>query len=204
LKVALPAGHTVVVEQAIATITKDEATEVVPSLDVTQVYAAHADMVWSTLQRLGVHPADLEDVLQEVFVVVHQRLHTFDHSAKITTWLFGICLRVTSHYRRRAFRRYEQPTEVVPEDDSAPPDIDPEQAAADRQWRQRLHEILDKMDPDKRVVFVMFEVDELPCDEIAARLGIPEGTVYSRLHAARQQFEKHAARLRARDGGGGR
>ena len=51
---------------------------------VTRIYQANADFVWRSLQRLGVRDADLDDVLQEVFVVVHQRLHTFDGTAKMT------------------------------------------------------------------------------------------------------------------------
>ena len=60
------------------------------ALTVTAVYEAHADFVWASLQRLGVRAPDLDDVLQEVFVVVHQRLHTFDGSAAMTTWLYEI------------------------------------------------------------------------------------------------------------------
>lgn len=76
-------------------------------LDVSRVYREQAGFVWASLQRLGVRAPDLEDVLQEVFVVVHKRLGTFDGSSKITTFLFGICLRVASAYRRRGFRRNE-------------------------------------------------------------------------------------------------
>ena len=81
--------------------------EVRPAIAVTRVYEGHARFVWASLQRLGVRDADLEDVLQEVFVVVHQRLHTFDGTSKMTTCLFGICLRVASASRRRSFRQNE-------------------------------------------------------------------------------------------------
>ncbi|MNC92328.1 RNA polymerase sigma factor [compost metagenome] len=60
-------------------------------------------------------------------------------------------------------------------------------------------EILDAMDLEKRVVFVMFELEELAAPEIARELGIPVGTVYSRLDAARKEFERAAGRLRARE-----
>jgi RNA polymerase sigma-70 factor (ECF subfamily) len=165
---------------------------------VTRIYLANADFVWRSLQRLGIRDADLDDVLQEVFVVVHQRLQTFDGSAKMTTWLFGICLRVASAYRRRGFRRNETSVAEPPE----PTDREiasPEQDLAAAESRRRLDTLLDELDLERRAVFVMFEVDEMPCEEIAQMLGVPVGTVYSRLHAARKSFQKALARMQARD-----
>lgn len=171
-------------------------------LDVTEVYSRHAGFVWATLQRLGVRPSDLDDMLQEVFMIVHQRLHTFDHSSKVTTWLFGICLRAASDYRRRAFRRREQIGDHAVEEALSPSDASPENDLAERQARARLALCLDELDLDKRVVFVMFEIEELSCEAIAAVVGIPVGTVYSRLHAARKQFERAVARQHVRDAHG--
>jgi RNA polymerase sigma-70 factor (ECF subfamily) len=162
--------------------------------DVESIHREHADFVWRSLQRLGVPDADVEDLLQEVFLVVHRRLGSFDGSSRMTTWLFGICLRVASTYRRRAHRRRERSVEQVP-DEASPDDRGPEQAAAVRQAHDRLRVALDSMDLEKRAIFVMFEIDEMACDEIAAILGIPLGTVYSRLHAARKAFELAIDRL---------
>jgi RNA polymerase sigma-70 factor (ECF subfamily) len=170
-----------------------------PALDASAVYSAHADFVWASLQRLGVRPHDLDDVLQEVFVIVHQRLHTFDHSSKLTTWLFGVCLRAASDYRRRAYRRREQVGDEAVEEPATAEASTPEDAAVGQQSRARLDRILEELDLEKRAVFVMFEVEELSCDEIAAIVGAPVGTVHSRLHAARKQFEKAVGRQMARD-----
>jgi RNA polymerase sigma-70 factor (ECF subfamily) len=167
------------------------------ALDVTRLHAEHAAFVWATLQRLGVRDADLEDMLQEVFVVVHKRLDTYDPNARATAWLFGIAVRVAAAYRRRAYRRHEHTVDPFPEpscDDSGP-----EASASAVQARRRLEAILDEMDLEKRAVFVMFEIDELPCEEIAATLGVPVGTIHSRLYTARQAFAKILARHQARD-----
>lgn len=174
------------------------------SLDVAHVYEENAAFVWASLQRLGVRDSDLEDVLQEVFVVVHKRIATFDGSSKVTTWLFGICMRVASAYRRRGFRRNETCVADPPESVDA---RSPEADLAARESRRRLEALLDELDLDKRAVFVMFEIDELSCDDIAELLDVPVGTVYSRLHAARKDFQKALARMHARDAhgfGGGR
>ena len=171
-------------------------------IDVAAVYAAHGEFVWASLQRLGVQPSDLHDVLQEVFIVVQQRLRSFEGHSTMRTWLFGISIRVVAAYRRRAYRRREQPTAEFAER-VAPPIDDPEVAAMREQARERLSAILDELDLERRAVFVMFEIDEMSCEEIASALCVPIGTVYSRLHRARKDVERVAARWLARDAHGG-
>jgi RNA polymerase sigma-70 factor, ECF subfamily len=155
-------------------------------LDVTAIHAAHADFVWSALQRFGVRDADLEDALQEVFVVVHRRLDSYDGVSKVTTWLYGIAMRVAAAFRRRAHVRREQAVDEVPEPDDET--FTPEELASRKQARATLDAILDAMDLDRRAVFVMFEIEEMSCEEIATVVGVPVGTVYSRLHKARKEF----------------
>lgn len=191
-----------VIEVADETLREGAADGASPALvlDAAAIYENHGRFVWASLQRLGVRDPDLEDVLQEVFVVVHQRLHTFDGSSKITTWLFGVCLRVASGYRRRGYRRLELAVAEPPE-----PTLEravtatPEEDLAAQQSRKRLELLLDDMDLEKRAVFVMFEIDEMPCEDIASLLGVPVGTVYSRLHSARKQFQRALLRLQARE-----
>jgi RNA polymerase sigma-70 factor (ECF subfamily) len=166
-------------------------------LNAAEVHAAHAEFVWRSLARLGIKDADLPDMLQEVFLVVHRRAHAFDGSSKLTSWLFGICLRVAASYRRRAHRRYEaqlEPGQLPPAAEASSPEL----ALQQREARSKLDALLDTMSLDKRAVFVMFEVDNLSCAEIAAELGVPIGTVHSRLHAARAAFSKALQRQRAR------
>jgi len=164
--------------------------------EVVSIHNRYAEFVWLTLQRLGVRDSDIEDLLQEVFVVVHRRLDSFDGSAKMSTWLFGICMRIAAAYHRRAFRRRERTVAQVP-DRAAPGDENPERAAVTRQAQERLHAALDLMDLEKRAIFVMFEIDEVPCETIAEMLSIPIGTVYSRLHTARQAFARALERVQA-------
>jgi RNA polymerase sigma-70 factor (ECF subfamily) len=178
-----------------------EATEgprVATLLDLSSIHDEHAEFVWLSLQRLGVRDDDIEDLLQEVFVVVHRRLNSFDGSARMTTWLFGICMRVVAAYRRRAFRRREQLAAQVPEQATNLGES-PEEVAIAQQRRDRLRAILDALDLEKRAILVMYELDELPCEAIAEILGIPVGTVHSRLHAARKAFRAALARQEALD-----
>lgn len=183
-----------------ATVARESGGQDARALDVERVHAAHADFVFRSLSRLGVREPDLLDMLQEVFVIVYRRAGSYDGTSKLTSWLFGICLRVAAGYRRKLHRRREQPL-----DDQAvaasPDEQGPEHAAEALRARAELHAILDQMSLDKRAVFVMFEIDAMSCAEIASTLGLPLGTVHSRLHAARGEFERVLQRRRAQRGG---
>ena len=174
------------------------ACKVVEELSLEAIHESHADFVWCSLQRLGVRPPDLEDALQDVFVVVHGKLSTFDGSSRLSTWLFGICLRVASGQRRKAYRHRETWSADLEGAAGTSPDAEPEAALLEREARQTLEQVLDQLAPDRRAVFVMFEIEGIGCSEIADMLGLPLGTVYSRLSAARADFSKVALRLRKR------
>ena len=161
--------------------------------DLRAIYRQHARFVWLSLQRLGVHPSDLDDVAQDVFVIVHRRLDSFDRRARVTTWLFGICMRVAANYRRR--RRWTRELLSGWTEDERPALL----LAADdvlvrREERALAERALDRLDVAKRAIFVMFEIESLSCLEIAELMSVPVGTVYSRLHGARRQLAKTIAR----------
>ena len=163
-------------------------------LDVTQLHDEYADFVWRSLQRLGVATSSLEDALQDVFFVVHRRLDSYDGSSKISTWLFGICLRVASTHRKRAYLKHEQGSldQCDPADDGLL--SNPEQNTLRHEAERRLEQGLEAMALERRAVFVMFEIEGMPASAIAEILGIPTGTVHSRLHKARAEFTAAIAR----------
>lgn len=171
------------------------------SWTVASIHAQHAGFVWASLHRLGVPESDRPDLLQEVFVVVHRRLDSFDGSSAVTTWLFGICLRVVLGWRRHRRRHPEIPVEA-PDAETHDGSRSPEELAIASQARATVERALEALDPEKRAVFVMFELEELSCVEIASMIGVPVGTVYSRLHAARAAFARSAAALREEARGG--
>lgn len=170
-----------------------------PTLEVRTIYREHARFVWLSLQRLGIHPSDLDDIAQDVFMIVHRRLDTFDRRARISTWLFGICMRVAANYRRR--RRWTREVLSGGLEDERPAAL----TAADdilvrREQRELAERALNRLEVAKRATFVMFEIESLSCNEIAELMNVPIGTVYSRLHSARRQLEKHLSRDLARRG----
>jgi hypothetical protein len=104
-------------------------------------------------------------------------------------------------WRRHRRRHPEIPSEV-PDADARDPGRSPEELAVAAQARAMVARALDRLDPEKRAVFVMFELEELSCVEIAAMIGAPVGTVYSRLHAARAAFARAVEALRDDAAGG--
>ena len=157
------------------------------ALDVGSVYREHADFVWRSLQHVGVRDSDLEDALQEVFVVVHRKLQSFDGRSRLTTWLFGICVRVAARQRRRAYFRRETQTAEPPERIDA---NTPEDSALKVERQRQLDRALARLAPEQRAIFVLFELEGRPCQEIADLVGVPLGTVYSRLFKARKDVAR--------------
>ncbi len=176
-------------------------SELEVTLDVGELHDQYSDFVWRSLQRLGVAKANLEDALQDVFIVVQRRLGSFDRTTKMSTWLFGICLRVAAAHRRRAHHRREQQDSELQDRPDDHPMANPEQAAIRHEAQRRLELGLEALHLERRAVFVMFEIDLIPAPAIAEMLDIPIGTVYSRLHRARADFSEAIARLEREHGG---
>jgi len=149
------------------------------------VFTEHAAFVLRSVRRLGVRESEVEDVAQEVFVVVHRKLETWNGTSSMRTWLFGIALRVASAHRRKAHVRRELPDGGRAEPSLSAP---PEQADALRrkELRAQLDRALDTLDEGKRAVFVLYELEGVPMNEIAQGLGCALFTAYGRLREARQ------------------
>ncbi len=164
-------------------------------LGVRELFEAHGDFVWRVLARAGVRDADSRDALQEVFIVVAGKLHTLDDETKPTTWLYGIAIRVAANQRRKVQRKREDLT-AEHDDTIANGAFDPEASLARAEARAQLAEMLDALPPEQRIVFEMFELEEMTCPAIAEALGIPLGTTYTRLRAARTALAAKAAEAR--------
>ena len=167
-----------------------------------ELYEAHFGFVWRSVRRLGVNEGAVDDVVQETFLVVHRRLPEFEGRSSINTWLFGILLHVVHDHRRHLRRksphlRAEGPTD--PETLTARADHGPHERAVRTEAVKALHAILDELDDEKREAFVLAELEQMTAPEMAEALNVNLNTIYSRLRAARQEFEQAVARNRARD-----
>lgn len=150
-------------------------------LSFAEVFRDHAPFLWRATVALGVPERDADDLCQEVMLVVHRKLGDFK-GGSLRSWLYSICLRVTSDYRRSARVRRERPTDVLPEGSEAPTQA----AVVDvRRAEARLFNVLEALEHEQRVAFVFFEIEQLTLQEIAEATDAPLQTVYSRLKAAR-------------------
>ena len=165
------------------------------ALDLAEVYRLHHGLVWRSLRGLGVPEHAVDDALQDVFVIVHRRRQAYDGRATLRKWVLGIARNVALKYRERTARHLARvdPVEDEPAATGAPGLDD---TLAQRQAAVMVDRFLDTLDPDKRAVFVLSDVEGLSAPEIADVLGVKLNTVYSRLRVARQRFEQAVARHR--------
>jgi RNA polymerase sigma-70 factor (ECF subfamily) len=137
------------------------------------------------------------DLTQKVFLVVNQKLAGFEGRSQLATWLFGICQRVASDYRRSALIRCEVVTDASELDLRADEDESLVEKSESRRRAEVAEAILSRLPEPQRVVFVLFELEEMSGDDIAGLLEVPVGTVRSRLRLARETFRREVRRLAA-------
>ncbi len=162
------------------------------ALDFQQVFQAHAGFVWRTLRYLGVPERELEDASQEVFLVVHRRIADFEQRSALTTWLYSIASNVAGNFRTRAHHRREVVSETIPERAQSAPQLE---QVAQAEARKLLTALVGVLDADKRNVFILADIQQLPMAQVAEAAGCAIQTAYSRLYSARKQL---ASELRRR------
>ena len=157
------------------------------------VYERHVDDVWRAARRLGVQASGLEDIVQEVFIVVHNKLADFEGRSSIKTWLYGITLMVVRNHRRGRRRKpmdlgegAEIALSNAPISEREQPDV----LAERRRAGATVHQILDRLPDDLREALVMAELEGMSGPEIAEVTGLKVATVYGRIRTARVKFNE--------------
>ncbi len=164
--------------------------------EISALISEHADFVWRVLMHLGVRDSQLDDLSQEVFLVVLRRVDGFEERSSLRTWLYGICRNVAAAARRRRHVRNEVLIGELPETIVQPAQ---EGVVWIKQAHARLIDALSDLSEEQRMVFVLFEVEELSMQEIAEAAGAPESTCYSRLYAARESVQAALRRRTLRE-----
>jgi RNA polymerase sigma-70 factor (ECF subfamily) len=160
----------------------------------SKVYDSYAGFVWRSLRRLGVDPASLDDLTQEVFLVAFENESGFEGRSSLKTWLYGIAFNLA---RRRNVARQRAPL-PLPESLADEERPSQEESLSQKRAVEDLYALLDQLPDERRAVFVMAELEQFSASEIAEITGTPLNTVYSRLRLSRQDFEAAVRRLRAR------
>ena len=160
-------------------------------LTLQSIYLQECDYLWRTLRRFGVPARHVEDVAHDVFVVVHARLAEFDRKRPLRPWLIGIAFRESANFLRKGTQSRELLEELDAEDDGA----SPEDLAIGREARTLVARALATLEPDRRAVFVLHDLNGESVPDIAEALEIPLNTAYSRLRLARQEFTLAVRRM---------
>ncbi|MFZ5893520.1 MAG: RNA polymerase sigma factor [Myxococcota bacterium] len=158
------------------------------------VYRAHYADIWRCLRRFGVSEREAHDATQEVFMVALRKLADFAGRSSVRTWLIGIAYRVAANRRRSAAGIRE----VLGDQALALAEASLDSRADETDSLRLVEKVLAKLPLEQRAVFTMFELEQMSGDDIASALGIPVGTVRSRLRLARKHFALAAGELAAR------
>ncbi len=161
-------------------------------LTLAAVYDTHVDYVVRCLRSLGLSDAALDDAVQDVFLVVNDKLADFDGAAQLRTWLYAIVIRVARRQRARFARAAAR--EVEAESTLTWDGLEHELEA--RRQVELARAALAALDEEKREVFVLIEIEQMSAPEVAEITGLRLNTVYSRLRAARAAFEHEVDKLR--------
>jgi RNA polymerase sigma-70 factor (ECF subfamily) len=158
------------------------------------VYDQYFAFVWSSVRRMGVGADAVDDVVQEVFIVIHAKLRTVEKPESLRSWIYGVVRRTVSSHRRALHRRRDDVS--LPGETSAVATRQPSPLELTEQGSELelLSKLLDGLSEAKREVFILAEIEEMSVPEIAAALEIPVNTAYSRLRHARQEFEDALSR----------
>ena len=147
-----------------------------------QIYDATSDRVFRLMVRM-VGEQDADDLMQQTFVRAFAKIGQFSGDSMFETWLYRLATNeALQHLRREKLRRTRE-LAVEPTIRQADHLEQDERAAM-------LRNALDQIDPELRAIFTLKEESGLSYQEIAATLGIPEGTVGSRLNRARRELRK--------------
>jgi RNA polymerase sigma-70 factor (ECF subfamily) len=159
-------------------------------LSFDEVYDRHFRFVWRVLRASGLPASMVEDAAQDVFVVVHRRLAEFEGRSDIRTWLFRIASWVVTSERRKLKAKRAHETDA---DESVSEVRDkaagPFELVARSEAVRKLERVLAQMDAEKRMAFLLMDIEEMKAAEVAELLEINVNTVYSRLRLAREQFK---------------
>jgi RNA polymerase sigma-70 factor (ECF subfamily) len=162
-------------------------------LTFIEVYEKAFSAVWGYAAARGLSGADLEDVVQEVFVVVHQRLHTFEGRSSVKTWVVGIAVNVIHSFRRRrATRKLGEDLEQFPEMETEK--STPRAQVAAKRDAEFLFSVLDGLSEPQSEIFILVELQEMSVVDASRILEANEETLRSRLRAARKHVNAAIAR----------
>lgn len=151
------------------------------------LFRAHGPFVAAFLARMGVAAEDIDDAVQDVFMVVHRKGGYQPGPAQPRSWLAAIAVHVSQNDRRQRLRRRRAASEEQLQHARCERP-NPATQLEHQRALELVQAALDKLPVELRAAFILYEIEGESCESIAATWGVPVGTVYSRLHNARRRF----------------
>lgn len=163
-----------------------------------ELYRTHFAFVWKCVRCLGVDEMEVDDIVQDIFIIVHSRIGTLQKPESLRSWIYGITRRIAcSHRRSKRFALIVADTPQLELEGMQPEDTSPYQGASHSENAELLEHLLEGLDASRREIIEMAELYEMTAPEIAEAINIPINTVYSRLRAARLDLEQALRRYDA-------
>ena len=172
-----------------------------PPLVFEVIYEHTYGLVRRALRRFGVEDTAMDDAVQDVYLVIHRQIDSFEGRSTVSTWVYGIARRVAADQRRRSRRHAElshadataaTPTQLRSSDN-------PYEDVARRQASALLETLIAEIPFARREVFILSEFEAMTGPEIADALELELDTVYWRLRTARKEFDEALDRHQARE-----
>ena len=179
---------------ALSAVMEDEVA--VQTIDFASVFRDHFDFVWRSARRLGVRAGSIDDVVQEVFLVVHRRLGDFEGRSSLKSWVYGITVRVVRNHQRTLRRKPEDALPIVLHDEHA---RSQHETMERTQAAEALLVFLEALPEERREIFVMVDLEQESVADAAIALEINVNTAHARLRSARGDFENFVKRYRAQE-----
>ncbi len=168
--------------------------------DIGDLYRQHAETVARWVARLGGPLMDVDDAVHEVFMIAQRRRPTTNGPAQITTWLYRVTAKVVSHRRRKDWiRRWLGGSATDVAAGMTAVGRSPSDALEAKERSLLVYRVLDRLSEKQRAVLILFEMEGLSGEEIAALYQAKVATVWVWLHRARASFLAQLERLEAKE-----
>jgi RNA polymerase sigma-70 factor, ECF subfamily len=171
------------------------------ALDIGAIFSLHHQQVSVWVRRLGGPGIEVDDAVQEVFLLVLRQLHRFTGQERLVAWLYRVTENVVRHQRRRSRRQRrwfaDGATQRLQAAEVAAPGLLPPDLVAKDQALRLIYQVLDRMSERSRNLIILFEIEELSGQEIAELKGARVATVWVWLHRARAEFNRHLDEFQA-------
>ena len=167
------------------------------AVDIGEAYQKHAPFIARVIEKLTGSGPHVDDILQDTFIIAYKKREKFEGRSALRTWLYGIAKNRCMHHRRglARFLNFKEKLESTP----VAPSQSPHKSLEVSRELHLVESVITSMTFKQREVFVLYELEEMEGPQIADLLGIPIGTVWTRLHKARQVFQARLEKKRMRE-----